>query len=79
PRSAGAGLAAAAAGHPGALLPAGVAQESQGFASNQLMLTARRSQDNDGLDWLGRHRTPRPRVGSSPAGAGPAGALTPQA
>ena len=45
-------FASANAAHPQALLQAGLAQECQGFASNQLMLTARRSPDNDGLDWL---------------------------
>ncbi|HFK1618054.1 TPA: substrate-binding domain-containing protein, partial [Klebsiella pneumoniae] len=41
-------FASANAAHPQALLQAGLAQECQGFAGNQLMLTARRSPDNDG-------------------------------
>ncbi|MGN5899463.1 substrate-binding domain-containing protein, partial [Klebsiella pneumoniae] len=39
-------FASANAAHPQALLQAGLAQECQGFAGNQLMLTARRSPDN---------------------------------
>lgn len=54
-------FASANAAHPQALLQAGLAQECQGFASNQLMLTARRSPDNDGLDWLALLSTPRLR------------------
>lgn len=51
-------FASANAAHPQALLQAGLAQECQGFASNQLMLTARRSPDNDSLDWLALLSTP---------------------
>ncbi len=54
-------FASANAAHPQALLQAGLAQECQGFASNQLMLTARRSPDNDGLDWLALLSTTRLR------------------
>lgn len=53
-------FASANAAHPQALLQAGLAQECQGFAGNQLMLTARRSPDNDGLDWLALLSTPPP-------------------
>ena len=51
-------FASANAAHPQALLQAGLAQECHGFAGNQLMLTARRSRDNDGLDWLALLSTP---------------------
>lgn len=56
-------FASANAAHPQALLQAGLAQECQGFASNQLMLTARRSPDNDGLDWLAAAQHAPPAVG----------------
>lgn len=58
-------FASANAAHPQALLQAGLAQECQGFAGNQLMLTARRSPDNDGLDWLALLSTPRLRLATS--------------
>ena len=61
-------FASANAAHPQALLQAGLAQECQGFASNQLMLTARRSPDNDGLDWLALLSTPRLRLATSTPG-----------
>lgn len=68
-------FASANAAHPQALLQAGLAQECQGFASNQLMLTARRSPDNDGLDWLALLSTPRLRVGDLHAGLRSVGRL----
>ena len=68
-------FASANAAHPQALLQAGLAQECQGFASNQLMLTARRSPDNDGLDWLALLGTPRLRLATSTPGCDPSGKL----
>lgn len=68
-------FASANAAHPQALLQAGLAQECQGFASNQLMLTARRSPDNDGLDWLALLSTIRLRVGDLHAGLRSVGRL----
>ncbi|OKL75084.1 molybdate ABC transporter, periplasmic molybdate-binding protein, partial [Klebsiella pneumoniae MGH 31] len=68
--------ASANAAHPQALLQAGLAQECQGFASNQLMLTARRSPDNDGLDWLALLSTPRLRLATSTPGCDPSGDYT---
>lgn len=70
------GFASANAAHPQALLQAGLAQECQGFASNQLMLTARRSPDNDGLDWLALLSTPRLRLATSTPGCDPSGDYT---
>lgn len=69
-------FASANAAHPQALLQAGLAQECQGFASNQLMLTARRSPDNDGLDWLALLSTPRLRLATSTPGCDPSGDYT---
>lgn len=57
-------FASANAAHPQALLQAGLAQECRGFASNQLMLTARRSPDNDG--WTGWRCSARPACGWRP-------------
>lgn len=70
------GFASANAAHPQALLQAGLAQECRGFASNQLMLTARRSPDNDGLDWLALLSTPRLRLATSTPGCDPSGDYT---
>ena len=70
------GFASANAAHPQALLQAGLAQECQGFAGNQLMLTARRSPDNDGLDWLALLSTPRLRLATSTPGCDPSGDYT---
>ena len=47
-----------------------------GFASNQLMLTARRSPDNDGSDWLALLSTPRLRLATSTPGCDPSGDYT---
>lgn len=58
------GFASANAAHPQALLQAGLAQECRGFASNQLMLTARRSPDNDGS--TGWRCSARPACGWRP-------------
>ena len=69
-------FASANAAHPQALLQAGLAQECQGFASNQLMLTARRSPDNDGLDWLALLSTTRLRLATSTPGCDPSGDYT---
>lgn len=69
-------FASANAAHPQALLQAGLAQECQGFASNQLMLTARRSPDNDSLDWLALLSTPRLRLATSTPGCDPSGDYT---
>ncbi|MGE5921204.1 substrate-binding domain-containing protein [Klebsiella quasipneumoniae subsp. similipneumoniae] len=69
-------FASANAAHPQALLQAGLAQECQGFAGNQLMLTARRSPDNDGLDWLALLSTPRLRLATSTPGCDPSGDYT---
>ncbi|UNA34108.1 substrate-binding domain-containing protein [Klebsiella pneumoniae subsp. pneumoniae] len=60
--------AGAAAGGSGAGMP--------GFASNQLMLTARRSPDNDGLDWLALLSTTRLRLATSTPGCDPSGDYT---
>ncbi len=68
-------FASANAAHPQALLQAGLAQECRGFAGNQLMLTARRSPDNDGLDWLALLSTPRLRLATSTPGCDPSGRL----
>lgn len=57
-------FASANAAHPQALLQAGLAQECQGFASNQLMLTARRSPDN--VAWTGWRCSARPACGWRP-------------
>ncbi len=69
-------FASANAAHPQALLQAGLAQECQGFAGNQLMLTARRSRDNDGLDWLALLSTPCLRLATSTPGCDPSGDYT---
>ncbi len=69
-------FASANAAHPQALLQAGLAQECQGFAGNQLMLTAMRSRDNDGLDWLALLSTPRLRLATSTPGCDPSGDYT---
>ncbi len=70
------GFAPTNTAHPQALPQAGLAQESQGFASNQLMLTARRSPDNDGLDWLALLSTTRLRLATSTPGCDPSGDYT---
>lgn len=70
------GFASANAAHPQALLQAGLAQECRGFASNQLMLTARRSPDNDGTDWLALLSTTRLRLATSTPGCDPSGDYT---
>lgn len=51
-------------------------RRNAGFASNQLMLTARRSPDNDGLDWLALLSTPRLRLATSTPGCDPSGDYT---
>ncbi len=51
-------------------------RRNAGFAGNQLMLTARRSPDNDGLDWLALLSTPRLRLATSTPGCDPSGDYT---
>ncbi len=69
------GFASANAAHPQALLQA-VWRRNARIASNQLMLTARRSPDNDGLDWLALLSTPRLRLATSTPGCDPSGDYT---
>ncbi len=69
-------FASANAAHPQALPQAGLAQECQGFAGNQLMPTARRSPDNDGSDWLALLSTPRLQLATSTPGCDPSGDYT---
>ncbi|STV36911.1 Molybdenum-binding periplasmic protein [Klebsiella pneumoniae] len=68
-------FASANAAHPQALLQAGLAQECQGFASNQLMLTARRSPDNRWPGLAGAAQHAPPAVGDLHAGLRSVGRL----
>ncbi|AWL60187.1 substrate-binding domain-containing protein [Klebsiella quasipneumoniae] len=69
-------FASANAAHPQALLQAGLAQECRGLARNQLMLTVRRSPENDALDWLALLSAPRLRLATSTPGCDPSGDYT---
>lgn len=69
-------FASANAAHPQALLAAGLARETHTFAGNQLSLTARRTAQTEGDDWLTLLANPALKLGTSTPGCDPSGDYT---
>lgn len=69
-------FASANVAHPQALLAAGRARETHTFACNQLNLTARRTAQTEGDDWLTLLANPALTLGTSTPGCDPSGDYT---